>query len=143
MASLVQRGEIYYIQWRSSRKLQRASTGTSSLQVAKEQLRQFDSAQHRGSASPLPTKTPIAQVVAAYVAHMRGTKTAKSAQTDIYYLREAFGPICEALTVTSRKLSVKAKKRPPKDGQELRTGSYGMIRVTSGRSCPYCRDVRP
>ena len=47
-------------------------------------------------------------------------KTAKSAQTDIYYLRDAFGAVCEALTVTSRKLSPLAKKRPPKPGQDRR-----------------------
>jgi hypothetical protein len=52
--------------------------------------------------------------------HIRNVKTAKSAQTDIYYLRDMFGPICEALKVTSRKVSAKAKKRPPKPGQDGR-----------------------
>ena len=45
--------------------------------------------------SPLPSQTPIADVLTAYVKHIRATKTAKSAQTDIYYLRDAFGPVCE------------------------------------------------
>jgi len=61
----------------------------------------------------MPTRTPIAEVVTAYVQHIRTVKTPKSAQTDIYYLREAFGPICEALNTTSRNPSVKSKKRPP------------------------------
>jgi integrase len=43
---------------------------------------------------------------------MRTQKTAKSAQTDIYYLCEAFGPICPQLQVTSRRLSPAARKRP-------------------------------
>lgn len=30
---------------------------------------------------------------------VRTRKTAKSAQTDVYYLREAFGPICDELMV--------------------------------------------
>lgn len=120
MASLIQRGSIYYIQYCVSGKALRVTTGTENLQLAKEKLRQFESAQLRGDDSPLPTKTPIAQVLTDYVAHIRTVKTPKSAQTDIYYLRDAFGPICEAVQVTSRKLSSKAKKRPPKPGQDRR-----------------------
>ena len=120
MASLKQRGSIYYIQYYLSGQQRRISTDTDNWQIAKEKLRQFESAQMRGDLNPLPTKTPIAEVVTAYVDHMRTTKTAKSAQTDIYYLRDAFGPICPALQVTSRKLSAKAKKRPPKEGQDRR-----------------------
>ena len=70
--------------------------------------------------TPLPTRTPIDAVVTAYVSHIRNVKTAKSAQTDIYYLRDAFGPICDALKITSRKVSAKTKKRPPKPGQDRR-----------------------
>jgi hypothetical protein len=51
-------------------------------------------------------------VVQAYVEHIRTFKTPKSAQTDVYYLREAFGPICPALEVTSRKVTEKCRKRP-------------------------------
>ena len=74
----------------------------------------------RGDLNPLPTKTPIADVVTAYVEQIRAVKTAKSAQTDIYYLRDAFGPICPALQVTSRKLSPATRKRPPKPAQDRR-----------------------
>jgi hypothetical protein len=52
--------------------------------------------------------------------HIRATKTAKAAQTDNDYLRDAFGPICDAVKVTSRVVSAKAKKRPPKSGQDRR-----------------------
>lgn len=120
MASLIQRGSTYYIQYMVSGKAKRASTGTESLQIAKEKLRQFESAQARGDELPLPSKTPIADVMTAYVAHIRAVKTAKSAQTDIYYLRDAFGPICDALKITSRKVSAETKKRPPKPGQDRR-----------------------
>src|SRR3954447_4060045 len=122
MASLVQRPDssTYYIQFYLSGKLKRKSTGTESFQIAKEKLRQFESAQARGDVLPLPTRTPIADVLTAYVSHVRAVKTAKSAQTDVYYLRDAFGPICDAVRVTSRKISVKAKKRPPKPGQDRR-----------------------
>jgi hypothetical protein len=96
----------YYVGGKELRK----SLDTDNLQLAKEKLRQFESAQLRSDDSPLPTRTPIPQVVQAYVDYIRTRKTAKSAQTDVYYLREAFGPICPGLKVTSRKLSIKARK---------------------------------
>ena len=120
MASLIQRSGTYYIQYCVSSKARRVTTGTDSLQVAKAKLRQFESARAEGTGNPLPTRTPIADVVAAYVGHIRVTKTAKSAQTDSYYLREMFGPICPALEVVSRKQSTLARKRPPKPGQDRR-----------------------
>jgi integrase len=122
MASLVQRPDrpTWYLQYYVSGKLKRKSTGTDSFQIAREQQRQFESAQARGDLLPLPTKSAIADVVTAYVGHVRTIKTPKSAQTDVYYLRDVFGPICEALKVNSRKVSQKAKKRPPKPGQDRR-----------------------
>lgn len=120
MASLVQRGETYYVQWRVGRKIKRRSLRTDSLQIAKEKLRQFESAQVQGYDLPLPTRTKVTEILTRYVEHIRTTKTAKSAQTDIYYLRQVFGPICPALQINSRKTSVRAMKRPPKPGQDRR-----------------------
>lgn len=121
MASLIQRPNgVYYIQFCVSGKARRVSTGTDSVQIAREKLRQFESAQFRQDDLPLPTRTPIPDILTRYVNHMRTIKTAKSAQTDIYYLRDAFGPVCDAVTVTSRRVSERAKKRPPKEGQDKR-----------------------
>jgi integrase len=120
VASLIFRGSTFYIQHMVSGTARRVSTGTESLQIAKEKLRQFESAQARGDDLPLPTKTPIADVVTAYVSHIRTVKTAKSAQTDVYYLRDSFGAVADALRITSRKISAKTKKRPPKQGQDRR-----------------------
>ncbi|MCE9590263.1 MAG: site-specific integrase [Planctomycetes bacterium] len=122
MASLIRRPDspVYYIQFCVGQAVRRVSTGTDSLQIAKEKLRQFESGQARGEHNPLPTRTTISSVVAAYVTHIRTVKTAKSAQTDIYYLRDAFGPICEPLQITSRKVGPRSKKRPPKPGQDRR-----------------------
>ena len=77
MASLIQRGDVYYIQWRTSGKIRRITTGTDSLQLAKEKLRQFESGQFRGDDNPLPTRTPIVDIVTAYVNHIRAIKTPK------------------------------------------------------------------
>ena len=112
MASLKKRPNgTFQIQYYVAGKQKRYTLGKIPLQLAKEKLRQFESAQLRGDDNPLPTKTPIAVIVQAYVEHVRATKTAKSAQTDIYYLREAFGPICEGVQITSRKPSEAARKR--------------------------------
>jgi hypothetical protein len=121
MAWLSKRGSVYYIKyWLNGRTL-KTSTGTEVFQIAKEKLRQFEASVARGNLdSGLPTRTSIADVLTAYVKHIRAVKTAKSAQTDINYLREAFGPICDAISITSRRESPKAKKRPPKPGQDRR-----------------------
>lgn len=122
MASLRKRGSTYYVQFYAGRKQRRISLDTDSLQIAKEKLRQFESAQHRGEGNSLPTRTPIADIVGRYVQHIRSRKTAKSAQTDVYYLREAFGPICDELRVTSRRVTEASRKRQLLPGavQDLR-----------------------
>ena len=107
MASLVKRNGIFYLQHRVSGKIKRRSLDTTSLQIAKDRVRQFESAQLRGEGNPLPTRTTLKEILDRYVQHIRNIKTAKSAQTDIYYLRQMFGPICDGLTVTSRRLSTK------------------------------------
>jgi hypothetical protein len=100
VASLIIRpsktGPVYYVQFWQGEK-QKRFRASDSFQLARQVLRDFD-----------------------YVQHIRTAKTPKSAQTEIYYLRTMFGPVCDALRVTSRKLSVKSKKRPPKPGQDRR-----------------------
>jgi len=65
MASLVQRGKTYYLQDRLSGKLKRWSLKTDNLQIAKEKVRQYESAKMRGFDSPLPTCTAIADILTA------------------------------------------------------------------------------
>ena len=112
MASLKKRGDTFYAQYYIGTKQKRVCLDTDSLQIAKEKLRQLESNLARGIANPLSTRTPIGEVLDAYVKHIRAHKTPKSAQTEIYYLREAFGAVCDGLKVTSRTLSEKARKRP-------------------------------
>jgi hypothetical protein len=121
MASLKKRGKLYYLQfYLPGKKQRRVNLHTDCFQIAKEKLRRFESAQACGEELPLPTRTPLPEIVTAYVKHVRSTKTPKSAQTDVYYMRDMFGPVCDELKVTSRKISLKAKKRPPKEGQDRR-----------------------
>jgi integrase len=123
VASLIKRpsntGPVYYIQhWEGRNQIRKRAS--ESFQIAKQMLRDFEDAQARGEQSHLPTRTPISEILSDYVQYIRSARTAKSAQTDIYYLRTMFGPMCEALRVTSRKISAKTKKRPPKPGQDRR-----------------------
>src|SRR5690606_9327214 len=120
MAYLRKRNGFYSIRYSIGNRERQKALGTTCLQVAKEKLRQFESARAQGDTNPLPGRTPIAVVVGDYVRHIRQVKTAKSAQTDVYYLRDVFGAVCPELEVNSRRRSDKARKRPPKPGQDRR-----------------------
>lgn len=120
MGSLLKRGTTWYAQYYQGGIRRRVSLETDSCQVAKEKLRRLESSLVRGEGNPLPTRSPIGEVVAAYVRHIRTVKTAKSAQTDIYYLREAFGPVCDELKVTSRRVGKVVRKQSRVDGRSRR-----------------------
>lgn len=120
MACLKKRSKKYYVQYYIGKKQKRICLGTEIYQIAKEKLRKFESAQFKGEENPLPTKTPLDEIITKYVDHIRNIKTEKSAQTDVYYIRQMFGDICPALQVNSRKRSVRAMKKPPKEGQDRR-----------------------
>jgi integrase len=129
MASLVCRGKTYYLQWRIGSRIKRRSLRTTSTQIAREKLRQFESAQFQGEESLGPTRTKLTDILTRYAEHVRATKTPKSAQTDIYYLRQMFGPICPGLVINSRRTSRRTMKRPPKPGQDLR---FKMVVIEVG-----------
>jgi hypothetical protein len=120
MASLLKRGKKYYLRHYVGSVQKTTALHTDSLQIAKEKKRQFESAQARGADNPLSTRTPVAEVLEAYVQHIRAIKTPKAAQTDIYYLREMFGECCDALRCTSRTRSAKTRKRRPKSLKDKR-----------------------
>jgi len=110
----------WYIRDRIGGRPVSVSTQTDSLQLAKAKLREYEARKDRGVANPLPTRTPIAEVVEAYAQHIRAIKTAKSAQTDVYYLREAFGAICPGLEITSRDPAKTTRRRTRKGPHDRR-----------------------
>jgi integrase len=116
MASLKKKGPTYYAQYYMGGKQKRLCLHTSSLQIAKEKLRKLESSLFQGDDLPFPTRTPIGEVVADYVTHIQTVKTARSVTPDLFYLRMAFGPVCEALTRPKRPKPkyVRRKKNPPK-----------------------------
>ncbi len=94
MASLKQRGKTYYAQYYVGQKQKRINLQTTNRQVAKEKLRQLESDLMRGDEVNLPTRTLLSDILNRYVEHIRTFKTPKSAQTDVYYFKQMFGPIC-------------------------------------------------
>lgn len=96
-SSLKKRGKVFYLHFFENGVRKRISLRTDSFETAKEQQRQFDSSRARGEGNSFPTRTPLADAVAAYVTHMRVSRTRHGYTADISYLRNAFGPICEAL----------------------------------------------
>jgi len=124
MASLIKREKIYYAQYMVGKRAKRISLETSSLQLAKDKVRQLESSLYRGGDNPLPSKTPVAQVVTAYIEYMRTRKTARSCERDIYYLRETFGPICPDLILKNVKISQKGKKCPTRHAPQYVEVSY-------------------
>ncbi len=131
MASLKKRGKKYILQYYVAGKQRRISLGTTSLQIAKEKKRQFESAQFQGDDTPLPTKTPLDKMLNEYVRHMETIKTLKSAQTDVYYLRAMFGDDAEALKITAR-------RRPPRKKPELKQDRRVKSKVIEAR---YLEDI--
>lgn len=115
MASLKKRGKTYYAQYYVGCRQRRVSLHTTSLQVAKEKIRQIESAQARGTDIPLPTRTPLAKVLKAYIQNLNTVKTPRNVQRDIHYLRSTFGPICLEMELKNKKISQKGIKRPGKD----------------------------
>jgi hypothetical protein len=98
MAYLFQRGRVFYLKHYVGGKQKEISLRTDNRQIAKERQRRFESAQVSGFGNPLPTRTTIAQVLKAYAEHIRTVKTPKSAQNEVYYLRELFGAVTPTLS---------------------------------------------
>ncbi len=112
MASLKKRGKSYYAQYYAGTRQRRVCLHTSSLQIAKEKVRQIESAQLRGMDNPLPTRTLLHKVVQAYLQYLPTVKTVANIRRDAYYLRSAFGQICPELEIKNEKISRKGIKCP-------------------------------
>ena len=115
MASLIQRNGKYHVQWYEGKAKRRLSLGTDSLPIAKEKLRQFESAKFRGDGCSLPTRTPVGQIVAAYIEHIKLTRAENSWRKDLGYLRALFGECCPELEVGAGRARRCRDRRCPED----------------------------
>ena len=111
MASLRKRGNIYYAQYYVGKRQVRVSLETTDLSIAREKLRRIESTHFRGEEISQLTKTPLHEIVAAYVDNIKATKTATSARCDVWYLRDIFGVVCDALKPRERSINKKKKRR--------------------------------
>ena len=89
MASVYRRGKMWWLCYRSGGKLVRKSLGTTNAKIAKDKLKETEyllATKRLG----LPSKTPLAEILSDYYAHMRAYKKKKSAESDISRLRIFF-----------------------------------------------------
>lgn len=124
MASLKKRGKTYYAQYYVNGKQKRVNLNTDCLQFAKDKLRQIESAQLRQEDIPLPTKSPIGEIVQKYLFHLGAKTSEKNVQKVATYLRSTFGPVCESLKIKNEKIAAKAVKRPASE-------KFALIEVSS------------
>jgi len=97
MASLQKRGSVYYARYWQGKRQRMICLHTRSRPLALEMLHKIESSLATGSELPLPSKTPIAEVLSAYIAHVRAAKTKNTAKSELFYLRDIFGPLCPEL----------------------------------------------
>lgn len=112
MASLKKRGKAYYAQYYVNGKQVRKNLQTESLQIAREKLRAIESAQFRQEDIPLPTKSPIGEILDKYITYLKGRTKDKNVQKVTTYLRSTFGPVCDSLKLRNKAVADKAVKRP-------------------------------
>ena len=126
MASLIKRGDFYHLQWYQGEKKRRKSLRTDSLQIAKQKLRQFESAQFQGHDCPLPTRTPIGEVVAAFVEHMKAHRPERSWRRDVSRISAS----CSASAARSSSSAARSR------GSVTGCACPRTIARCSGLSCP-------
>jgi len=134
MAALYKRGRLWWVKFRHRGKLIRQSTQTANRQLARERGRLLEASVKDGrfALAAACTQTPLGELLEQFCEHLRATRTAKSAQNELYYLRQLFGPMCPALQVNSRKPLPDAERRrrlAALKPSELRPGRE-HIRVT-------------
>lgn len=117
-STLKERNGIYYLHYSEHGARKRISLNTGSLRLAQDKQRQFDSARVRGEDSTLTTRTPLAEIVPAYIRNMQARFTKKGYLADLSTLRKFFGPICPELehgrrTPKSLRLSADGRSREP------------------------------
>jgi hypothetical protein len=91
------------------------------LQIAKEKLWRLESAQFLGDDCPLPTRTPVGEVIAALIDHMQAHRPERSWRRDPTDLRGGFDECCDALTLETRRAKKCRELRRTEDRRRKRT----------------------
>ncbi len=113
MASLKRRGKTgtYYAQWYDEfGKQVRKSLETTVLQVAKHRLCDLLDDSPRVAAFTT-TRTPITDIVPAYIANIRARLADTTQRSHLWVLGDLFGPICEDLKTPDGRSRGRAKRK--------------------------------
>jgi len=122
MAGLIKRGKKYYAVYYVGKKQKRVALDTDSKQIAKDKVRQIESAQLRQEDNPLPTKTLLPDIIEKYLFHLKARTSERNVQKVASYLRATFGPVCDCLKIKNDKIARKAVKRPS-------SGKFDLIEI--------------
>jgi integrase len=131
---LKRRHGTYYAQ--IGPKYYRASLDTRSERIAKaraEELRKAArilavQAMLPQSSPPPPsrqTRTPLAEALQEYVLHCKATKAKSTVNSDVFYLRDSFGEVCDALKKVPRKKVEKTDRPEVRRRRKLRRARAG------------------
>lgn len=96
MATLFQRGKVWWINIGVGGQRLRCSLGTSDERIARHKLKKYQYEQATGDLT-LPSVTPIEAFLQAFCEHLETSRSRKAFKNDLSYLRTFFGPVCDAL----------------------------------------------
>jgi integrase len=105
MASLLRRGNKYYVRVYLNGKQKDISTKTSSLQLAKKVLQKVEYENATGQLGAA-TRTPVPKLLSDFVAHLKVKHRIKSFNNDLSRLRTIFGPMVPELELAHKDKSV-------------------------------------
>lgn len=100
MASIYQRGKIWWIHYSVGGKSVSKSLKTSNDRVAMDRKKKIEALEITHQLLE-PSSTPITAFLQSFCEYLFKTRTRKSAKNDISYLRGFFGPCCPALQLGS------------------------------------------
>ena len=101
MASLLKRGNKFYVRVYVNGKAKDISTKTSSLQLAKKVLQKIEYENATGQLATA-TRTPLPKLLGDFVAHLKLKHRLKSFQNDLSRLRTIFGPLIPELELATK-----------------------------------------
>ena len=102
MASLLKRGNKYYVRIYVNGKAKDIATKTSNVKIAEKLLQKAEYENATGQLATA-TRTPLAKLLEDFVAHLRANHRRKSVKNDLSRLRMIFGPLTPALELAAKK----------------------------------------
>jgi integrase len=96
MASLLKRGDKFYVRVYMNGKAKDIATKSSNIKIAEKFLKKIEYESATGQLATA-TKTPMAKLLEDFVAHLKANHRVKSVKNDLSRLRVIFGPLTPAL----------------------------------------------